>query len=212
MPLAVETLELVSTAVLEPEAARLGDRACHIRDEDLARSCRRHDARGLMHGHAADVVVDELDLAEVHARPHLQTVPMCKPLDRKRTAERLRRTVEGREEAVAGRLDLATAVALELRPRSHEVLGEEPTPPRVSDLGRRRCRVDEVREEHRREYPVATSDQEAVEERAVPGKQDLHAWFLADRVTVVPRCDLEHVIWPIHDLGSIRVHDPELPR
>src|SRR4051812_25160287 len=60
-------LELVVATVVEPDARaddEIGDRA---RDQHLGRTRSRADALPDVHGHAADVVATDLDLADVDA-------------------------------------------------------------------------------------------------------------------------------------------------
>ena len=72
----------------------------------------RADARGDVHRHAADVIADQLALAGVDADADLDAELAGGGGDRQRAAQRARgRPVEGREEAVADRLDLAAAEA-----------------------------------------------------------------------------------------------------
>jgi hypothetical protein len=81
------------------------------------------------------------------------------------TTDRTRRTVEGREKPVSGRVDLATAEALQLAADGGMVGLEQLAPATVAELGCAHGRADEVGEEHRREdlvglRPLAHAGQE----------------------------------------------------
>ncbi len=68
--------------------------------------------------------------------------------------DRAGRPVEGREEAVAGSVDLPAAKALELRSHETVVTLDELVPLAVAELDRLLRRADDVREEHGREHAV----------------------------------------------------------
>ncbi len=211
-PLAVEPFEYVDTAILEAQATRLRDRARDLGHEDLIGRGGAHDPRRLVHRDAADIAVDELDLAEVDAGTHAEPVALRATPNRRRAPQRLARTVEGGEQPVARRLDLLTPVSLELCSGAYEVLGDERPPARVSELRRPRRRVHEVREEERGENAAPAPDQEAVEEGTVPGEHDLNAGLVADDIAVVPGRDLERVVGSVHDLRSVGVERPQPSR
>jgi hypothetical protein len=73
----------------------------------------------------------------VHARPHLEADLSHRCLDRLSTAHGPSGSVERREEAVTGRVDLAAAMARQLLPRPGVMIGEQSLPPVVADLGAR---------------------------------------------------------------------------
>src|SRR4051794_8881776 len=98
-----------------------------------------------MHGHAADVVVDELDLAGVHANPDVELECLDAIADRGRAAQRSDCALEGGNEPVTGCVDLVSAEALEERTDESVVLGEELPPAHIAEPARRRGRVDDVR-------------------------------------------------------------------
>ena len=84
--------------------------------QHLARAGQRRDPLPDVDGDPADVVADQLALAGVQARPDLQPERPDRLDDRARTADRPGRPVERRQEAVAGRLDLAAPEAGQLLP------------------------------------------------------------------------------------------------
>jgi hypothetical protein len=93
-PLARHTLEGVLAASGKAEA-RPGDQVNDdARDEHLARSGRCCHTRGDMDGDAADVVVAQLDLTRVHARPHLDTQAPPDVADRDSTPDRAREPLD----------------------------------------------------------------------------------------------------------------------
>ena len=74
--------------------------------------------------------------------------------DRLRAPDRASGAVEGGEEAVARRIDLASVEARELATNGGVVLLHEIAPATVSDLRRALRRSDEIGEENRREHPI----------------------------------------------------------
>src|SRR5207302_828841 len=130
-----------------------------------------------MDGHAADVLADQLALARVHADADLHAELTRLRGDRERAPQRARgRAFEGREEAVAHGLDLATPEAEELLADGVVVAREEIAPAAIAELCGTRGGVDNVREHDRQQRPreVATA--------AGPGEELLD--LLEDRVHV----------------------------
>src|SRR5206468_2107513 len=74
--------------------------------------------------------------------------------DRACATDRSRRSVERRQEAVAGGVDLATAEPGELAPDDRVMPFEEVAPGAVAELERLRGRADDVSEEHGCEHAV----------------------------------------------------------
>ena len=107
-----------------------------------------------MHGDAPNAAVEELALAGVETGPDLEPERPHGAPDRGRAADRTRRPVEGREEAVAGHVHLVPAEARELMPDAGVMRVEELAPAPVAELGGVRGRADDVGEEHRREDAV----------------------------------------------------------
>src|SRR5919201_3168968 len=98
-----DPLQPVLAAVLEVDP-RAGDEVLDgARDEHLAGLGKRRHARADVHGDAADLAVDELALTRVQPCADVQVERADAVADRARAADRPRRSVERREEAVAGR-------------------------------------------------------------------------------------------------------------
>src|SRR5205807_2388348 len=83
-----------------------------------------------VYGQAPHPLASELDLAGMDARPHTKIERLEGLADAARTADGPSRSVEGSEEAVAGRVDLASAKACQLPTDSGVVLAED-----VADVG-----------------------------------------------------------------------------
>src|SRR3954468_1793612 len=126
--------QLVRAPVLEAEA-RSDDRPVdRPRREHLARLGESRDPRRDVHRDAADVVADDLALAGVQPRPRRQPERLQPLDDRLRAADRpRRRPVEGDQERVADRLDLAAAEAVELTADDRVVGDEQVAPARVAE-------------------------------------------------------------------------------
>src|SRR5918912_4581027 len=134
LPRPGDALQLVLAALLEGDPGA-GDEVAHrARDEHLARPRERRDARPRVDGDPAHLPVRELALAGVQAGAQLDAEPPHRLLDRVGGADRPRRPVEGGEEAVAGRVDLAPAVAGELRADRRLVRLEQLAPAAVARL------------------------------------------------------------------------------
>src|SRR5581483_8469844 len=114
----------------------------------------RGDTRADVHRDAAYLALDHLALAGVQARPHVDSELVHAVRDRTRAPDPARRPVEGREEAVAGRVELAAAVPGELLPHERMVPLDELAPASVPQLDRLRRRADDVGEEDRGEHAV----------------------------------------------------------
>ena len=84
------------------------------RHEDLARPRLRHHARASMDGDAGNLVVDALALSRVEANAGLDTEASHRVADTLGAANGASGAVEGREESVAGRVDLTPSVELDL--------------------------------------------------------------------------------------------------
>src|SRR2546423_1061407 len=109
-----DALQLVLAALLEGDPGA-GDEVAHrARDEHLARPGERRDARAGVDGDPAHLPVRELALARVQPGAELESEAAHTVADRAGGADRARRPVEGGEEAVAGRVHLAAAVAAKL--------------------------------------------------------------------------------------------------
>src|SRR5918911_699338 len=114
LPRPGDALQLVLAALLEGDPGA-GDEVAHrARDEDLTRPGQRRHPRAGVDGDPAHLPVRELALAGVEPRPELEPESPDRLLDRVSRPDRACRPVKGGEEAVAGGVDLATAVAREL--------------------------------------------------------------------------------------------------
>ena len=114
---------------------------------------QRGDARGDVDGHAAHVVADDLALAGVQADADLEArAARTASTMASRAAHRVRRrAVEGDEEGVADRLDLAPAEAVELAAHGGLVGAEQVAPARVAQARGVAGRADDVAEDHRQQ-------------------------------------------------------------
>ena len=100
------------------------------------------------------VVPRELDLAGVTTRPDLQADCSNGLDDRLRASDRTRVPVERGEQSVAGRVDVASSVPLNLPLGLFVVGGEQLLPAGVSQPRGRYGRADDVNEQHRREHAI----------------------------------------------------------
>src|SRR5205085_5918149 len=104
---------------------------------------------------AADVVAAAFDLARVHAGADADAEIVHRVADRHRALDRARRTVDRRQQAVAGVLDDSTAEARDLVAGEPVVAVEEAPPLAVADRGGLLGRPDDVGEEHGPEEALA---------------------------------------------------------
>jgi hypothetical protein len=111
--------------------------------------------RARVHRDARDLAVDQLALARVQAGADLEPEQAHRLDDRAGAPHGRPGRVERREEAVAGRIHLATAEPLELRTHERVVAGQQPRPAAVSQLHGALGRADDIGEEHRREHALA---------------------------------------------------------
>ena len=102
----------------------------HFPVQNVARATYRVD------GNAADVVVAQLDLARVHARPHLEAQSPQHVADPRGAPDRPGGSVEPGEEAVARLVDFMAVEALKLPPDPGIVPAEQLLPPLVTELDR----------------------------------------------------------------------------
>ena len=126
-------------------------RAAH---EHFVGTCERADTRRDVHGDAADVFTDDLDLATMQPDANGQLDRGRRVADREGAADRLCGTVEGGEEAVAQRLHLDTTATRELGTDHLMVAREQLAPPGVAEV---RCPLrgaHDVGEEHGGETTV----------------------------------------------------------
>jgi hypothetical protein len=89
--------------------------------------------------------------------------------DRRRGAQGGRRAVARCEEAIPGGVDLVATLALELPADGAPEGGDQPAPPRITDLRGNPRRVDNVHEQHRGNAARGSVTQHA---RSMPGPPD----------------------------------------
>jgi hypothetical protein len=124
MPAVRDALELVLSGVLEDEAGADGEVLHGRGDPDLVRPRQRRHPRTDVYGDALDVPPDELDLTGVAPRPDAKADGPDRDLDCPGTADGSGRTVEGRQEPVSSRVDVASPVLGDPAPRELVVGGE----------------------------------------------------------------------------------------
>src|SRR5262249_7758392 len=113
-PLVGDAAQRVGAAIAEPQA-RACDEVLHGAGyQDLVRRGERRDARADVHRDSDDALARELALAGVQPRAQLEAHRAHALAHGDGAADGARRTVEGREEAVTGAVDLAAAERGEL--------------------------------------------------------------------------------------------------
>ena len=159
--------------VLEVDA-RAGDQVLdRARDEHFARPGQRAHPRPDVDRDAADVGVDDLELAGVQAGAHLQAEPSHFGLGRPGAADRTAGSVEGREESVPERLDLLAAMALELAPHHTVMGGHQVSPAAVAQLGGLARGVDDVGEHDGGQHPLGLAGRGGAPEQRLDLVQDV---------------------------------------
>src|SRR5262249_26067496 len=115
-------------------------------------------------GQPADLLADDLALARVKPAAHLEIErPHFVPYPA-RAADRARGSVEGGKEAVAGRVDLASAESRQLASRRRVVLAQHVAPAPIAERERTFRRADDVGEQDRREHAIGFGRTNAGEE------------------------------------------------
>ena len=107
-----------------------------------------------VHRHPADAAVRHLHLAHMEAGADLEPDRLHRVDDRLGTADRTRRSVERREEAVASVIDLATPVSGEHRPHDAVMALDELVPGSIAQRDRSLGGSHDVREQDRCERSV----------------------------------------------------------
>ena len=145
-PRLVDTLELLLTGFGEGET-RPGDEVLHsARHHGLVRAGQARDTGGDVDSDAGDVVLADLDLAGVEAGANGEVELLHRRLERDRAGHRATRTVEGREDAIPGRLHQVPVVFGD-DPACHGVVTvQQFRPGPVTGLRHGRRRVDDVGE------------------------------------------------------------------
>jgi hypothetical protein len=121
--------------------------ANRVADEDLGCTGEGHDPGPDVDGDAAQMPLDHLALAEVHAAPHVQPELLSSGSNCRGGARPGCRLREGREEAVAGCVLLVPAVALQLAADYRAEAAQQVAPAPIAKLGGDPCRADDVQEE-----------------------------------------------------------------
>ena len=125
-------------------------------NEHLAGEGRRRDARPDVHGDPGHLLADDLALARMNAGSDLDAEAPHAVADRAGATDSLRRPLERRKEAIAGRVEHATIEAIQLLVNEVVVAFHELPPAAVADPRRVLARADDVREHHCREHaPVS---------------------------------------------------------
>jgi hypothetical protein len=108
VPFSRHTLELYVTSVSEGQPGTSDQILDGARNDNLIWLCLCSDARPDMHGNAAYLPVHDLALAGMQSGADMQPQLPYPVADRLRAPDGARRSVEGREEAVPGGVDLAS--------------------------------------------------------------------------------------------------------
>ena len=151
-----------------------------------------------------------VDLTGVDARPDLDPERADGLGHRGRTPDGSGRPVEQSQEAVARCVHFAAPEPVQLGAQAIVVVEKQALPRRVADASQCHGRIDDVREEDRRQGPLGLqvgSDPEDPRTREldrVPG-------LVAHDPGVVPGRDLERVALDDVELGPIVHHDMQLP-
>ena len=107
-----------------------------------------------MHRNATELFADHLTLAGVNARANVNAELLDRIDDRPAAANRTRRTIKRRQEAVAGRVDFATAMPRKLLTNKRVMLSEKVFPCAVAEFDKPLGRADDVREKYGCEHAV----------------------------------------------------------
>jgi hypothetical protein len=86
-----------------------------------------------VYSHAPDIIANQVALPRMYAGSDLEPAGGRALSDRTRTPDRPRRPVEGRQETVPHRLDLAAAIARQLFPHDAVVMLKQLAPPPVAE-------------------------------------------------------------------------------
>jgi hypothetical protein len=149
-----KALQGVRSAVIETQT-RSGDEVLDSAGyQYLARPGERCHARADMDGNSGDVVAAAIAFAGVHSCAHIQA-KLAVAIDRRdRAPDRAGGHVEGGEDSVARRVDLAATKTHERSADALIVRLEQVAPGIIADFGQDRGRIDDVGEHDGREYPL----------------------------------------------------------
>ena len=140
-------------SVLEGDPRARDEVLDRARDKHLARLGPGGNAGAGVDGDPRHLPVQQLTLACVETRAHLQLQRVHVLDDRLRAPDRPRRPIEAREEPVAGGVDLTSPEPDELPPYQLVVTLQELVPSTISQHCRPLGRTDDVGEEDGREHP-----------------------------------------------------------
>jgi hypothetical protein len=153
-PFVRDATELVRTSTLEHEPGTGYEVLHRTRDEDLTWLGQTCDACPDVHRDAADLLVDQLALARVHADADLHAEIPYATRCGERASDRPGGSIEGGEEPVACRVHLGTAIPKEQTPDHLVVMEKELLPSDAPELRRERRRANDIGEHDRREHAV----------------------------------------------------------
>jgi hypothetical protein len=146
VPAVGDTLQLVLPGVLKPQTAPTHEVYHGPRDEDLRRHGMSRNARANDDRYPSDLLSNRLHLTGVDAGPEFKSERLYCYDGRLCTAHSSRWSVEGREEAVTGRIYFIALVAVEFGPHASIVGTNEFVPGPVPHLRGQLRRSNNVRE------------------------------------------------------------------
>ena len=149
LPLTRESPERVRTTILELQVGPRNDVPHGAGHEDLARSRVANHSGACVHRDPADLAVVSDALPGMEASSGLQSELGERNRDRGGASDRRCRRVEGREEPVAGVIDLVSTPSIEKIADPGVVGLQEQGPPAVTERCRQPSRADQVGEEQR---------------------------------------------------------------
>src|SRR5262249_42602003 len=154
LPRARDTLEFVGSAFCELDPRAYHEILDRARNEYLPGLGVFGNACTDMDGESAHLSVDQFAFARVQSSSDVESQIAYGIADSACAANRARRAVEGREEAIPSRIHLVPAVASELSPNAVVVGAQELAPALIAQLGCGRSRADDVSKQDRREHPL----------------------------------------------------------
>jgi len=114
----------------------------------------RHDAGGGVHRNAAGVAASHFNLAGVQTGPHGQADLLGSRPKGERASDRPARSIECRQDSIAGILDQIAAVFFNHLPGKMVVSVERSPPGQVAHRSRTARRIDNIGKKHRRQDPI----------------------------------------------------------
>jgi hypothetical protein len=149
LPLTRESPKLVRTTILELKVGPRNNVPHGAGHEDLASSRVTDHSGACMHRDSPNLAVVSDALPGVEPSSGLQSELSERNRDRGGASDRRRRRVEGREEPVAGIVDLGSTPSIEEIADPGVVGLQEQGPPAVTERCRQASRADQVGEEQR---------------------------------------------------------------